>query len=146
NLTLLDTRMSLHRTLWASVAISILSLGPLGLPSARADDEAGGFSKHVVVAQEGNAADAGRDAMRAGGNAMDAAVATAFALAVTLPEAGNLGGGGFIVAYLPESDEVVTLDFRETAPGSATPRMYLDAHGELLPRHRDGAWAAGVPG
>lgn len=138
--------MSLHRTLWASVAISILSLGLLGVPAARADDEAGGFSKHVVVAQEGNAADAGRDAMRAGGNAMDAAVATAFALAVTLPEAGNLGGGGFIVAYLPETREVVTLDFRETAPGSATPRMYLDSAGELLPRHRDGAWAAGVPG
>jgi len=134
--------MTHHRTLWAAVAISVLGLG---LPSARAD-EAGVFSKHVVAAGEGNAADAGRDAMRKGGNAIDAAVATAFALAVTLPEAGNLGGGGFIVAHLPQSGEVVTLDFREAAPGSATPRMYLDSDGKLLPRHRDGAWAAGVPG
>lgn len=142
--------MTHHRTLLAPLAITIsisisISILALGLPSARAG-EAGVFSKHVVAAGEGNAADAGRDAMRRGGNAIDAAVATAFSLAVTLPEAGNLGGGGFIVAYLPESNEVVTLDFREVAPGSATPRMYLDAEGNLLPRHRDGAWAAGVPG
>ena len=142
----LGNRMTHHRTLWASVVlISTLGLGLLGLPSARAV-EAEVFSKHVVSAQEGHAADAGRDAMRKGGNAIDAAIATAFALAVTLPEAGNLGGGGFIVARLPETDEVVTLDFREAAPGSATPRMYLNDEGELLPRYRDGAWAAGVPG
>jgi gamma-glutamyltranspeptidase/glutathione hydrolase len=100
----------------------------------------------VVVAQEGNAAVAGRDVMRRGGNAIDAAVATAFVLSATLPEAGNLGGGGFIVAYLPAIREVVTVDFRETAPASSTPRMYLDGKGELRPRHRAGAWAAGVPG
>ncbi|MDG3003415.1 gamma-glutamyltransferase [Paludisphaera mucosa] len=115
------------------------------LPAA-AFGQGGTFSKYVVSAQEAHAADVGRDALRAGGNAIDAAVATAFALAVTLPEAGNLGGGGFIVAYLPGSREVVTLDFRETAPGSATPRMYLDPEGKLRPRHRAGAWAAGVPG
>ncbi len=99
-----------------------------------------------MVAQEGHAADVGRDVMRRGGNAIDAAVATAFALAVTLPEAGNLGGGGFIVAYLADRHEVVTVDFREMAPQSAGPRMYLDADGKLRPRHRAGAWAAGVPG
>ncbi len=77
------------------------------------------FSRHVVVAQEGHAAEAGREALRAGGNAVDAAIATAFALAVTLPEAGNLGGGGFLVAYLPDRKEVVTVDFREMAPRSA---------------------------
>ncbi|WP_165244913.1 gamma-glutamyltransferase [Paludisphaera soli] len=104
------------------------------------------FARHAVSAQEAHAADVGRDVLRAGGNAIDAAVATAFAMAVTLPEAGNLGGGGFIVAYLPGSKEVVSLDFRETAPSSATPRMYLDADGKLRPRHRSGAWAAGVPG
>jgi gamma-glutamyltranspeptidase/glutathione hydrolase len=104
------------------------------------------YSRHVVVAQEGHAADVGREVLRQGGNAIDAAVATAFALAVTLPEAGNLGGGGFIVAYLAVRREVVTVDFRERAPRSAESRMYLDADGKLLARHRTGAWAAGVPG
>jgi gamma-glutamyltranspeptidase / glutathione hydrolase len=104
------------------------------------------FSKHAVVAQEGHAADAGRDTLRGGGNAIDAAIATAFALAVTLPEAGNLGGGGFIVAYLADRRDVITIDFRETAPQAAGPRMYLGPDGKLRPHHRDGAWAAAVPG
>jgi gamma-glutamyltranspeptidase/glutathione hydrolase len=104
------------------------------------------YSKHVVVAQEGHAADVGREVLRRGGNAIDAAIATAFALAVTVPEAGNLGGGGFIVAYLADRREVVAVDFREMAPRSAGPRVYLDADGKLRPRHRAGAWAAGVPG
>ena len=86
---------------------------------AHADSET--FTKHVVVAQEGHAADAGRDVLCDGGNAIDAAIATAFALAVTLPEAGNLGGGGFIVAYLADRHEVVTVDFREMAPASSGP-------------------------
>ncbi len=111
--------------------------------AAQADDT---FTKHVVVAQEAHAADIGRDVLRAGGNAIDAAIATAFALAVTVPEAGNLGGGGFIVAYLADRHEVVTVDFREAAPHSATPRMYLDRDDKPRPRHRAGAWAAGVPG
>ncbi len=84
--------------------------------------------------------------MRQGGNAIDAAVATALALAVTLPEAGNIGGGGFLVAYLADRREVVTIDFREAAPASSDPRMYLGADGKPRPRYRKGAWAAGVPG
>lgn len=104
------------------------------------------FERQAVVCQEGNAADAGADALRRGGNAVDAAVATAFALAVTHPAAGNLGGGGFIVAYLADRKEVVTVDFRERAPGASTPKMYLDDAGRLLPRHRAGPRAAGVPG
>jgi gamma-glutamyltranspeptidase / glutathione hydrolase len=104
------------------------------------------FDKHVVVCQEGHAADIGRDAMRRGGNAVDAAVATAFALAVTHPAAGNLGGGGFLVAYRAAAAEVVTIDFREMAPAAATERMYLGPDGRLLPRHRAGPRAAGVPG
>ncbi|MDR3637737.1 MAG: gamma-glutamyltransferase family protein [Isosphaeraceae bacterium] len=104
------------------------------------------FTKHVVVAQEGNAADVGRDVLRQGGTATDAAVATAFALAVTHPAAGNLGGGGFLVAYDAARRAVVTIDFREAAPKGATERMYLRPDGTLLPRHRAGAWAAGVPG
>ena len=88
----------------------------------------------------------GHEVLRQGGNAIDAAIATAFALAVTLPEAGNIGGGGFIVAYLADRREVITVDFRETAPQAAAPKMYLDREGKLRPRHRAGAWAAGVPG
>ena len=113
------------------------------VPAARAGDT---FARHVVVAQEAQAADVGWNVLRAGGNAIDAAVATAFALAVTVPEAGNLGGGGFLVAYLADRREVVTVDFRETAPRSASPRMYLDSDDKPRPRHRAGAWAAGVPG
>ena len=77
---------------------------------------------------------------------MDAAIATAFALAVTHPAAGNLGGGGFLVAYLAERHEVVTIDFREAAPLASSERMYLDQRGKLLPKYRAGARAAGVPG
>ena len=112
--------------------------------SVRADSEA--FTKHVVVAQEAYAADVGREVLRKGGNAIDASIATAFAMAVTLPEAGNLGGGGYIVAYLADRHEVVTVDFRETAPGSSSPKMYLDGDGKPRPFYRAGAWAAGVPG
>jgi len=115
----------------------------VAVPAARAGDT---FARHVVVAQEAQAADVGWNVLRAGGNAIDAAVATAFALAVTVPEAGNLGGGGFLVAYLADRREVVTVDFRETAPRSASPRMYLDSDDKPRPRHRAGAWAAGVPG
>ncbi|OJW08365.1 MAG: gamma-glutamyltransferase [Planctomycetales bacterium 71-10] len=126
----------------ATAAILLLTLAA----PATALGQGGWFEKHVVSAQEAHAADVGRDVLRAGGNAIDATIATAFAMAVTLPEAGNIGGGGFIVAYLPETKEVVTLDFRETAPGSGTPRMYLDDSGKILPRHRAGAWSGGVPG
>ena len=100
----------------------------------------------MVVAGEGHAADVGREILVKGGNAVDAAIATAFALAVTLPEAGNLGGGGFIVAYLADRREVVTVDFRELAPRTATPSMYLGPDGKPRPRYRTGAWSAGVPG
>jgi gamma-glutamyltranspeptidase/glutathione hydrolase len=100
----------------------------------------------VVVAQEEHASEIGRDILRAGGNAVDAAVGTAFALAVTVPEAGNLGGGGYIVAHLADRQEVVTVDFREMAPQVSSARMYLDADGKPRARYRTGAWAAGVPG
>jgi gamma-glutamyltranspeptidase / glutathione hydrolase len=104
------------------------------------------YRKHAVVSQQADASDAGRDVLRAGGNAVDAAVATAFALAVTHPAAGNIGGGGFIVAYKADTKEVLTFDFRETAPIASTPTMYLGADGKPLPGHRTGSRAAGVPG
>ncbi len=100
----------------------------------------------MVVAAERLAATAGRDAMRDGGNAVDGAVATAFALAVTFPVAGNLGGGGFLVVRFPDG-RATTLDFRETAPAAATRDMFLDSTGTFVPsRSQDGWLAVGVPG
>lgn len=104
------------------------------------------FKKHVVVCRERRASEVGREILRSGGNAIDAATATAFALAVTHPAAGNIGGGGFIVVFNQKTGERTTFDFRETAPKAATDRMYLDPAGRLLPGHRAGVRAAGVPG
>jgi len=91
------------------------------------------------------ATEAGLEILREGGNAADAAVAVALALAVVHPEAGNLGGGGF--AVLRFDDEVAALDFRETAPAGATPEMFLGPDGAPVPdRSLVGPLAAGVPG
>jgi gamma-glutamyltranspeptidase/glutathione hydrolase len=83
--------------------------------------------------------------MRAGGNAVDAAVATAFALAVTYQEAGNIGGGGYMVIRLADG-HTAAIDFREVAPLAATRNMYLDAAGKKTDRSLDGHLASGVPG
>lgn len=88
----------------------------------------------------------GVEMMRQGGNAADAATAVAMALAVVHPEAGNLGGGGFLL-YRQQDGMVYALDFRETAPGAATPDMYLDAQGNPIPEKSViGGLAVGVPG
>lgn len=108
--------------------------------------EAQTYSRHAVVAREPFAAEAGREIMNKGGNAVDAAVATALALAVTHPPAGNLGGGGFIVLYKADEQKATTFDFREKAPAASSSDMYLNERGKLKPGHRKGPWAAGVPG
>src|SRR5436853_4942073 len=101
----------------------------------------------VVVAQEQRAARIGIEILDRGGNAVAAAVAVAFALAVTYPRAGNIGGGGFMVIHLAKTGEDVTIDYRETAPAAATRTMFLDAHGEPDPKKsRDSALSVGVPG
>ena len=99
----------------------------------------------MVVSDSGAASHVGATTLAAGGNAVDAAVATAFALAVALPEAGNLGGGGFAVVRSAEGQSFA-LDFRETAPGGASRDMYLDAAGKPTPESVNGPRASGVPG
>ncbi|MFA6168863.1 MAG: gamma-glutamyltransferase, partial [Gemmatimonadaceae bacterium] len=104
------------------------------------------FASHAMVASDdplGSAA--GVEIMRAGGNAVDAAVATAFALAVTYQEAGNLGGGGYMVIRMADG-RTDAIDFREMAPGKATRDMYLDAQGNKTDKSLDGHVASGVPG
>ena len=99
----------------------------------------------MVASDARLATEAGVEILRGGGNAADAAVATAFALAVVFPAAGNVGGGGFAVVRTATGEEAA-LDFREAAPGKATRDMYLDAKGEVSDESLDGALAAGVPG
>jgi gamma-glutamyltranspeptidase / glutathione hydrolase len=101
----------------------------------------------MVASQEARATGIGVDILRRGGNAVDAAVAVGFALAVTLPRAGNLGGGGFMLVHLAGRNETIAIDYRETAPAAATRDMFLDASGEADPRKsRDSALSVGVPG
>jgi gamma-glutamyltranspeptidase / glutathione hydrolase len=102
-------------------------------------------ARAMVVAGSPIASEVGREILRHGGNAVDAAVAVGFALAVVHPEAGNLGGGGFMVIRTSDGT-VQTLDYRETAPGGATRDMYLDSLGEPTERSLTGHLAAGVPG
>ena len=83
----------------------------------------------MVVSPEKLAGDIGLDMLKQGGNAVDAAVATGFALAVTLPRAGNIGGGGFMLIHLAETDEQIFIDYRETAPAAATRDMFLKEDG-----------------
>jgi gamma-glutamyltranspeptidase/glutathione hydrolase len=101
--------------------------------------------KGMVVAQEPLAADVGIAVLKSGGNAIDAAVAVGFALAVTHPYAGNIGGGGFMLIRLADG-RTTFIDFREKAPHQATRDMYLDADGKLTLDSLVGWRAAGVPG
>nr|WP_308911953.1 gamma-glutamyltransferase [Pseudokordiimonas caeni] len=101
----------------------------------------------MVVSQEGHASEAGLEILKAGGNAVDAAVATGFALAVTHPQAGNIGGGGFMMVYLKKENRVIAIDYREMAPARAHRDMFLNAAGDVDTQL---TWfsnkASGVPG
>ncbi len=110
-----------------------------------ADSAADSASRGMVVTTDTLASAAGLEVLRAGGNAVDAAIAVQFALAVVHPAAGNIGGGGFMVLRTAD-DSVASLDFREEAPGAATPDMYLDEEGETTEESWVGPLASGVPG
>ncbi|MCC6781009.1 MAG: gamma-glutamyltransferase [Hyphomicrobiales bacterium] len=138
-------------------ALVALQAGALAPASAQlASDTAPAVSRQIapvvardgmVVAQVARAARVGAAILARGGNAVDAAVATGFALAVTYPRAGNLGGGGYMVIHLADRAISTTIDYRETAPAAITRDSFLDEHGEADPRKsRDSALAIGVPG
>lgn len=101
----------------------------------------------MVVSQEAIASQVGADILEAGGNAVDAAVATGFALAVTLPRAGNLGGGGFMLVHLAKENKTIAIDYREMAPYDAHRDMFLDSQGNVdNEKARFSAQSSGVPG
>src|SRR5436190_6553168 len=103
-------------------------------------------ARHGMVASvDAIASRVGVDVMKRGGNAVDAAVAVALALAVTWPEAGNLGGGGFMLIRTADG-KAEAIDYRETAPASSSRNMYLDASGNVTKDSVLGYRASGVPG
>jgi gamma-glutamyltranspeptidase / glutathione hydrolase len=131
--------------------IVFLALPLLARAEGRLDPEIGQaqavVAEHgMVVAQEAVAARIGADILKKGGNAIDAAVAVGFAMAVTYPRAGNIGGGGFMVIHRA-SGEDTTIDYREAAPQAINEKSFLDAQGNADPqKSRDSALAIGVPG
>ncbi|MDH5738302.1 MAG: gamma-glutamyltransferase, partial [Gammaproteobacteria bacterium] len=133
NSRLLSVSGLLFLNLWAAWAISASPEATYGVHG-------------MVTSRSTLASQAGEEILKAGGNAVDAAVATGFALAVTYPSAGNIGGGGFAVVRLADG-KVVTLDHRETAPASAHKTMYQDAQGQVISGlSTDSHKASGVPG
>jgi gamma-glutamyltranspeptidase/glutathione hydrolase len=121
----------------------MMALLLVAVPASRA----GTTAKHgMVVSADSLASTAGADVLKKGGNAVDAAVMVGFVLAVTYPEAGNLGGGGFMLIRMANGKSSL-IDFREKAPGAARREMYLDSSGSPVPEmSQRGAVAAGVPG
>ena len=130
-----------------ALLITLLLTPGLAAPPALLADSKPVHAPHaIVVSIDELASKAGVEIMRQGGNAIDAAVATGFALAVVYPQAGNLGGGGFMLIRMADS-KTHFIDFREQAPAAVTAAMYLDAQGNVIPGASEyGYKAIGVPG
>jgi gamma-glutamyltranspeptidase / glutathione hydrolase len=135
----------------------LLALAPAVAPAQQLPDAApstgvaqarSATSPHgMVVSQEARASEIGVEILKRGGNAVDAAVAVGFALAVTLPRAGNLGGGGFMVVHLASKPKAIAIDYRETAPAATTRDVFLNEKGDADPeKSRSSGLAVGVPG
>jgi gamma-glutamyltranspeptidase / glutathione hydrolase len=145
-------------TAWLAFGTSLSAQAPAlqdFAPSAGARIQPVDARQGMVVAQESRAARIGVEFLQKGGNAVDAAVATGFALAVTYPRAGNIGGGGYMVIHLASESgrgggvygATRAIDYRETAPAATTRDIFLDDKGEADPKKsRDSALAIGVPG
>jgi gamma-glutamyltranspeptidase / glutathione hydrolase len=130
-----------------ALGLTLAALGAsLDSSPARAGSEGVTARNGMVVAEEARATRIGVAILKRGGNAVDAAVAVGFALAVTYPRAGNLGGGGFMLIHRSNGDNVA-IDYRETAPAAINAKSFLDAQGNADPRKsRNSALAVGVPG
>ena len=139
------SRYPRHGASWRRGALaSALVLG-IAACGGGDDDAAPALTAGAVASPDEFGARAAEQILKAGGNAVDAGVATALALAVTLPSAGNIGGGGFATIWM--DGKPYFLDYREMAPGAATSTMYLDESGEIVPGlSLNGSKAAGVPG
>lgn len=128
--------------------VALLAAGPLSAAPRSEISQPWGLSAkdYVVAADHPLASAAGAGVLAAGGNVVDAAAATSFALAVVRPHSAGLGGGGFML-YKPAGKEAVFLDYRETAPDAAETAAYLGSDGRPIPgKTESGSWAVGVPG
>ena len=143
-----------RRRMFAAILLVVASCVPAGAqerrlytPSTADTVRAVAAQQGMVVAQEKLSAQVGADVLRRGGNAVDAAVATGFAMAVTYPRAGNIGGGGFMIIHSADRGEDVAIDYRETAPAAMTRDIFLGADGKPdIAKSRDSALGIGVPG
>jgi gamma-glutamyltranspeptidase / glutathione hydrolase len=148
--------IGLARNALLALVACLACLGPLAAqapavidaaPASGARIEAVAARHGMVVAQETRAARIGVEILEQGGNAVDAAVATGLALAVTYPRAGNIGGGGYMLIHFAGGKGDTAIDYRETAPAATTREIFLDERGEADPRKsQDSALAIGVPG
>ncbi len=142
------TRLIMTACLSIAVMASILLQAPNGVTTHAASREPVRARHGIVASTNEIASKVGVDIMKRGGNAVDAAIAVAFALAVTHPAAGNLGGGGFMMIRLKDG-RTTAIDYREMAPAAATHNIYLDQNGKVLEGEGgsiEGYRAAGVPG
>jgi len=130
----------------ASALLVVASSAIAQVPRASWPTEPVSAPRTMVVSASRIASEVGDRVLRNGGNAVDAAVATGFALAVTYPTAGNIGGGGFMVIRFPDG-RATTIDFREKAPLAANEKMFLDSAGKYsYEKHHESHLAVGVPG